>query len=192
MSSLHHPTIEHPRVLYRCSQCEPYVIQLDTRGTYWSQYAYQFSHEFCHILSGYEHLKENPNQWFHETVCELASVFSLRRMAERWPIHPPYPKWADYSDSLMCYINESDVEQAALAGCRASAGVWPRGQILPRSVPTTGRWCWSGGGGTPPARLNLGAARRGVGGRLPQADQTGRTDPATAPSTGCWWSARHR
>ena len=62
----------------------------------WSQFAYQFSHEFCHVLSNYENLKANPNNWFHEAICELASVFTLRRMAERWRTHPPYPNWADY------------------------------------------------------------------------------------------------
>ena len=68
-----------------------------------NQYAYQFAHEFCHVLSGYEGLEGNPNNWFHETICELASVFTLRRMAERWPTHPPYPNWAGYSKHLLEY-----------------------------------------------------------------------------------------
>ena len=97
------PTSEDPITLYRSSPREPYIIKLSTRGTKWNQYAYQFSHEFCHVLSGYDHLKENPNNWFHETICELASIFILRRMSERWPTDPPYPNWADYSKLLKSY-----------------------------------------------------------------------------------------
>ena len=62
------------------------------RDRKWAKFGYQFSHEFCHVLSNYENLKANPNNWFHEAICELASVFTLRRMAERWPTHPPYPQ----------------------------------------------------------------------------------------------------
>jgi len=95
-----------PDVLYRSSPTDPFVIRLATRNTMWSQFALQFAHEFCHVLSGYERLKGNPNNWFHETICELASVFSLRRMAQRWPSHPPYPHWANYAGSLMSYAQQ--------------------------------------------------------------------------------------
>ena len=29
----------------------PITIQLAARGRYWAQFAYQFAHEFCHVLS---------------------------------------------------------------------------------------------------------------------------------------------
>ena len=92
-----------PRTLLRFSKTDPIVIQLACKDRRWNQYAYQFAHEFCHVLSGYEGLEGNPNIWFHETICELASVFTLRRMAERWPTHPPYPNWAGYSKHLLEY-----------------------------------------------------------------------------------------
>jgi len=97
------PDEKFPRVLYRRSPDAPFVIWLTARNRQWSQFAYQFSHEFCHVLSDYENLKENPNNWFHEAICELASVFTLRRMAERWPTRPPCPNWADYAESLSIY-----------------------------------------------------------------------------------------
>lgn len=100
------PPDEPPRAVYRSSLDSPFVILLSARNRKWCQFAYQFSHEFCHILSGYEDLKENPNNWFHETICELASVFNLQRMAERWPTHPPYLNWADYSGALRSYWQE--------------------------------------------------------------------------------------
>ena len=71
-----------------------------------AQFAYQFSHEFCHIMSDYERLRENPNGWFHEAICELASVFTLRCMAERWSSCAPYPNWVEYSDSLLSYAED--------------------------------------------------------------------------------------
>ena len=100
------PNDATPRALYRCSPHEPFVIQLDTRNQFWCQYAYQFSHEFCHVLSHYECLRDNPNNWFHETIFEVASVFTLRRMAGRWRTNPPYPNWADYAESLKSYVEE--------------------------------------------------------------------------------------
>ena len=41
----------------------------------------------------------------HEAICESASVFTLRRMAERWRTCPPYPGRTDYADSLACYAD---------------------------------------------------------------------------------------
>ena len=92
-----------PLTHYRRSSNYPIVIQLAVRGRHWAQFAYQFAHEFCHVLSNYERLRDSPNQWFHEALCELASVFTLRRMAERWPTQPPYPNWADYASALSDY-----------------------------------------------------------------------------------------
>ena len=95
-----------PRILYRSPHDDPFVIWLSARDRKWAKFGYQFSHEFCHVLSGFENLKDNPNNWFHETICELASVFTLRRMAERWRSHPPYPHWADYAGALRDYWQE--------------------------------------------------------------------------------------
>ena len=100
------PPGKPPRALYRPSLDAPFVILLSARNRKWCQFAYQFSHEFCHVLCGYEDLKENPNNWFHEAICELASVFTLRRMAERWPTRPPYCNWTDYTRALRDYWQE--------------------------------------------------------------------------------------
>ena len=97
------PTENCPRTYYRSSGSDPYHVNLTAKNRNWSQFAYQFAHELCHVLSGYEGLRDNPNNWFHESICELASVFVLRRMAERWWHHPPYPNWKNYSGSLMDY-----------------------------------------------------------------------------------------
>ena len=99
-------TNDDPITLYRPHPQAPFTILLSARDQYWCQYAYQFSHELCHVLSDYERLRENPNNWFHEAICELASVFTLRRMAERWLTCPPYPGRADYAKSLASYADD--------------------------------------------------------------------------------------
>ena len=116
----HDPT---PRTLL--PKTDPIVIQLTCKDRRWAQYAYQFAHEFAHILSNYEDLINNPNNWFHETICELASVFTLRRMAERWLKDPPYRNWADYSESLLEYsVNLQNREERQL----------PAGATLPEWI----------------------------------------------------------
>ena len=100
------PIDEYPEVMYRSSTEIPYTIKLSARDRYWAKYAYQFAHEFCHVLSNYEQLQKNPNNWFHEAICELASVFTLRWMAERWHSNPPYPNWASFADNLDKYCKE--------------------------------------------------------------------------------------
>ena len=97
------PTKAHPETLPRSSPEEPCTILLSARGKLWAKFSYQFAHEFCHVLSGCERLRNNPNNWFVEALCELASIFTLRRMAERWPTQPPYQNWTSYGASLARY-----------------------------------------------------------------------------------------
>lgn len=94
-----------PRTLYRYGTSGPITIQLTARDRKWAQFSYQFAHEFCHVLSDHERLRDNPNNWFHEALCELASGFTLRRMAERWHTQPPYPNWTDYAPALADYAD---------------------------------------------------------------------------------------
>ena len=96
-------TNDGPITLYRLSPQCPYQILLQTRDRKWAQYAYQFSHEFCHVLSNYEALQGSLNGWFHEALCELASLFTLRQMSKAWRTHPPYPNWNEYASSLASY-----------------------------------------------------------------------------------------
>lgn len=94
------PGYPYPTARHRSNSQDPFVIHLSARNRRWSQFAFQFSHEFCHVLSGYEWLQNNLNNWFHEALCELASVFTLRRMGETWPVNPPFQNWSDYACSL--------------------------------------------------------------------------------------------
>jgi hypothetical protein len=80
-------------------------VQLDTGGNYWSQYAFQFGHEMCHILCRFDR-DPTGNLWFEESLCEMASLFVLRRMSETWRRDPPYPNWKAYADSLATYARD--------------------------------------------------------------------------------------
>jgi len=93
---------EGPVVLYERNKQREIVMRLDTSNTYWAQYSFQFAHEFCHILSGYREGKA-PNKWLEETLCEVASLYTLRAMAKSWETSPPYPHWKDYRLALKEY-----------------------------------------------------------------------------------------
>lgn len=91
-----------PIVFHERGPSGEYTVRLNTGGRLWAQYSYQFSHEFCHILCRYDR-EVHPNKWFEESLCELASLFVLRRMAEGWNANPPYPNWRSYSSDLFEY-----------------------------------------------------------------------------------------
>ena len=94
-----------PIVLYQRNARQEIVVKLDTHNTYWSQYAYQWAHELCHVLCGFrEDGKEN--KWFEETLCELASQYCMRAMVSDWEKNPPYPNWKNYSKSLQSYVDK--------------------------------------------------------------------------------------
>lgn len=75
-----------PRTL---SDKRPYEIRLSARDRYWCQYVYQFSHELCHIMTGFDRHREHKHNWFEESLCELASLFVLHRLARVWTEAPP-------------------------------------------------------------------------------------------------------
>ena len=109
------PSQEDPITFYRQDRKGPFDVNLTARDHFWSQYAYQFAHEYCHVQSGYELLHGNPNNWLHESICELASLYTLRRMGERWRKKPPYPNWAAYAPELTAYADKI-ISARSLAG----------------------------------------------------------------------------
>ncbi len=67
----------------------PYEIRLNARDRYWCQYVYQFSHELCHAMTGFDRHGKHKHKWFEETLGEMASLFVLYRLATVWEETPP-------------------------------------------------------------------------------------------------------
>ena len=87
------------------------VIGLAVEGNLWARFAYQFAHEFTHALMDHSNDSrklwrklEHANQWLEESLCEMASLFCLRAMAQTWRTKPPYPNWKSYAPSLADYV----------------------------------------------------------------------------------------
>lgn len=102
-------TDKNPVALYERGPNGEYQIRLHAKGENWHLYVYEFAHELCHILSNYE---ENAapgtsryNQWFEETLCETASLFVLKNLAETWEEAPPEPQWAEASKKLRRFFD---------------------------------------------------------------------------------------
>lgn len=92
-----------PKTLYRKGPGGEYIVWLNTQGNRWDQYSYQFAHELCHIITNYRN-DIHKFKWFEETICELASLFTMRRMAETWKSNTPDPNWKDYYLNLWDYV----------------------------------------------------------------------------------------
>ncbi len=106
-----------PIVLFKRSPKGEHQVKLDIEDLHWSQYAFQFGHEVCHILCNYRDRK-NPNKWFEESLCELASLFVLRRMAKTWKTSSNR-FWRSYAPSHDQYAQQ-----------RIDASTLPKGKTL--------------------------------------------------------------
>lgn len=106
-----------PEVRYERGANGEYVIQLTARNDNWFQYTFQFAHELCHVLSNFDHkahadsgkVAEN-NQWFEESLCETASLFTLRRLAVAWQANPPTRNWSGYGEVFNAYAERLIIE----------------------------------------------------------------------------------
>ena len=96
-----------PITLNRNYPDEPITVLLSAHDQYWCQFVFQFAHEFCHVATDYyEQLLGNPNAWLHETVCEIASIFALQRMARQWCTNPTFSGQHDYAKHFQIYADE--------------------------------------------------------------------------------------
>lgn len=103
-----------PSVHYQRNEHGEIVMELNTGGFFWSQYSYQFAHEFAHILSGFR--DGNPqNLWFEETLCEAATLFVLKRMADSWQTNPPYESWRSYGPAFRDYVESIRLDRLPLS-----------------------------------------------------------------------------
>lgn len=88
-------------------QTTPAVIGLSATECYWAKYIYQFSHELCHLLTNHNRLQASPSQHFQvdEIVCEVASLFVLSVLAEKWKrVAPANLQW--FAPHLRSYVDD--------------------------------------------------------------------------------------
>lgn len=68
-----------------CDSCNGHYIFLHVKGNFWCKWLYQFSHEYCHhLINGKMSGNIKGLKWFEETICELASMYNLKIMADIW------------------------------------------------------------------------------------------------------------
>lgn len=94
-----------PITLYRRGAGGEIIVKLDVSTRRWPQFAFQFAHELGHVLCGLQE-RRDPNKWFEESICEAASLFTLRGMARRWRKSPPDPDWKGHAASLRRYADD--------------------------------------------------------------------------------------
>lgn len=91
---------DHPQTNFKREPNGRVAIGLTAKNTYWAEYSFQFAHEFCHALANFannpQRLVRYPrhaNFWLEESLCEMASLFTLRAMGRSWRTAPPYSVW---------------------------------------------------------------------------------------------------
>lgn len=85
-----------------------YKIGLQVTDTYWAQFSYQFGHEFTHVFQRHDKFnngQENKNGWFHEALCEVATLWVIYEMGETWAQRAPYPNWVGWRHNLTGYAD---------------------------------------------------------------------------------------
>jgi len=103
------PREEGPIALFQ----PPGFIGLSSKGAYWAQHVYQFSHELCHVLTNYGRLQASPSKHFQidEIVCETASQFTLLKLADKWSTSAPLDLgW--FAPHLRKYANDLQAKYA--------------------------------------------------------------------------------
>jgi hypothetical protein len=104
---------DHPQTDSRRAAGNQIAIGLTARDNHWAQYSFQFAHECCHALINYSNNdrglmrdRRYANLWLEESLCETASLFTLRALSRSWLIAPPYAAWRNYAPWFSAYAEE--------------------------------------------------------------------------------------
>jgi hypothetical protein len=104
---------DHPQTDFKRTPSGRIAIGLTAENTHWAQFAFQFGHEFCHTLANYANdprrlvrYLPQANFWLEESLCETASLFTLRAMSRSWQTAPPFPSWRNYAPWLNAYAEQ--------------------------------------------------------------------------------------
>jgi hypothetical protein len=104
---------DHPQTNFERQPNGHVAIGLTAKNTYWAQYSFQFAHEFCHALANFANnpqrlvrYRKHANFWLEESLCETASLFTLRAMSRSWRTAPPNSAWRAYAPWLNAYVTQ--------------------------------------------------------------------------------------
>jgi hypothetical protein len=81
-------------------------IVLDVGERDWSKLAYQFGHEFGHVLANgwpRETRPGGPSQWLEEAMVETFSLRGLGLLANSWESDPPFPRDSAFGAAIRHY-----------------------------------------------------------------------------------------
>ena len=124
---------DHPEIDSKRTPAGRIAMALSARDTHWAQYSFQFAHEFCHALANYANNSRqtipgtpNANLWFEESLCETASLFSLRAMSRTWQSTPPYPAFRAYAPWLDDYAQQRLAQPENHLPAETSFSAWFR------------------------------------------------------------------
>lgn len=96
-------TPAHPVEVY-ARECHPQVdliggvqrIGLSARGRNFRRFAYQFSHEYAHILTNWQDRNNDCYKWFEETLAEFSSFYVLKSFAEIQQYDVSTEDWTEF------------------------------------------------------------------------------------------------
>jgi hypothetical protein len=102
---------DHPQTDFKRTLSGRISIGLATKDTLWAQYSFQFAHEFCHAIANFSNNRRrfvrrlpDANLWLEESLCETASLFTLRAMSRTWLTAPPHRAWRGYAPWFNDYV----------------------------------------------------------------------------------------
>jgi hypothetical protein len=104
------------------------VVDIGPRD--WSKLAYQFGHEFGHVLCnswGPDAKPRNPCQWLEEALVESFSIRGLGLLADSWAANPPFPGNAAFAGAIRQYRDNVLAKYRAVAtehGATLSLAAW--------------------------------------------------------------------
>lgn len=108
-----HHRDDHPLTAWVRTPEGKIVVGLQARDRQCAQLAFQFAHEFCHVLATQSNdwqrtwrAEGKPNLWLEESFAEAASLFSLRAMARTWQRSAPFRNWRSYAPDFAAYAEE--------------------------------------------------------------------------------------
>ncbi len=126
-----HHRDDHPQTAWVRTRDGKIIVGLQARDRQCAQLAFQFAHEFCHVLATQSNDWQRtwrdggkPNLWLEESFAEAASLFSLRAMARTWQRSAPFRNWRSYAPEFADYAEER--VHASAAGGHVDFARWFR------------------------------------------------------------------